>query len=99
MTTMLSANRRDADEARPFHAPACLFENLQVVLVDLIEFHPRFEPQVPAPISNGRRSVRGNPARLLNAVSEGLASPQDLAQTETATSQARIGEARHGGEQ
>ena len=41
MTTMLSANRRDADEVRPFHAPAYLFENLQVVLVDLIEFHPR----------------------------------------------------------
>jgi hypothetical protein len=29
MTTMLSANRRDADAVRPFHAPAYLFENLQ----------------------------------------------------------------------
>lgn len=72
MTTSLSANRRDVDEVRPFHAPADLFENLQGVLVDLIEFHPRFEPQVPAPISNGRRSVRGNPVRLLNAVSLAL---------------------------
>ena len=72
MTTSLSANRREVDEVRPFHAPADLFENLQAVLVDLIEFHPRFEPQVPAPISNGRRSVRGNPVRLLNAVSLAL---------------------------
>ena len=72
MTTMLSANRRDAEEVRQFHAPAYLFENLQVVLFDLIVFHQRFEPQVPAPISNGRRSVRGNPVRLLNAVSLAL---------------------------
>jgi hypothetical protein len=72
MTTSLSANRRDVDEVRPFHAPADLFENLQGVLVDLIEFHPRFEPQVRAPISKRVRSVRGNPVRLLNAVSLAL---------------------------
>jgi hypothetical protein len=72
MTTSLSANRRDVDEVRPFHAPADLFENLQGVIVDLIEFHPRFEPQVPAPISKRVRSVRGNPVRLLNAVSLAL---------------------------
>jgi starvation-inducible DNA-binding protein len=39
MTTALSSTRRDADEVRPFHAPASLFENLQRVLVDLIELH------------------------------------------------------------
>jgi starvation-inducible DNA-binding protein len=39
MTTSLSANRRDADEVRAFHAPASLFEDLQRVLVDLIELH------------------------------------------------------------
>ena len=37
MTISLSANRRDADEARLFRAPATLFEDLQKVLVDLIE--------------------------------------------------------------
>jgi starvation-inducible DNA-binding protein len=39
MTTSLSANRRDVDEVRAFHAPASLFDNLQKVLVDLIELH------------------------------------------------------------
>jgi starvation-inducible DNA-binding protein len=39
MKTALSANRRDADEVQPFHAPANLLEDLQVVLVDLIELH------------------------------------------------------------
>src|ERR1700733_7230782 len=39
MTTSLSSTRRDADEVRPFHAPASLFENLQRVLVHLIELH------------------------------------------------------------
>jgi len=39
MTTSLSANRRDAEEIRPFHAPTSLFDDLQKVLVDLIELH------------------------------------------------------------
>jgi starvation-inducible DNA-binding protein len=39
MTTSLSANRRHADEVRPFRAPAGLFADLQRVLVDLIELH------------------------------------------------------------
>jgi starvation-inducible DNA-binding protein len=39
MTTALSSTRRDADEVRPFNAPASFFENLQRVLVDLIELH------------------------------------------------------------
>ena len=37
MITALSANRRNANEVTPFHAPQSLFENLQAVLVDLIE--------------------------------------------------------------
>jgi starvation-inducible DNA-binding protein len=37
MTTSLSANRRDAEQIRPFHAPTSLFDDLQKVLVDLIE--------------------------------------------------------------
>ena len=32
MTTALSANRRNANEVTPFHAPQSLFENLQAVL-------------------------------------------------------------------
>src|ERR1700722_2141768 len=39
MTISLSANRRNADEVRMFHAPAGFFEDLQKVLVDLIELH------------------------------------------------------------
>jgi starvation-inducible DNA-binding protein len=39
MTTSLSANRGNADQVRPFRAPASLFEDLQKVLVDLIELH------------------------------------------------------------
>jgi starvation-inducible DNA-binding protein len=39
MTVSLSANRRDADDVRPFQAAAGLFEDLQKVLVDLIELH------------------------------------------------------------
>jgi starvation-inducible DNA-binding protein len=39
MTTSLSTNRLEADEVRPFHAPAGLFKDLQRVLVDLIELH------------------------------------------------------------
>jgi starvation-inducible DNA-binding protein len=39
MTTSLSANRRGAEEIRPFHAPTSLFDDLQKVLVDLIELH------------------------------------------------------------
>lgn len=39
MTVSLSANRRDADDVRPFQATPGLFEDLQKVLVDLIELH------------------------------------------------------------
>ncbi|ASL11022.1 Dps family protein [Mycobacterium intracellulare] len=39
MTISLSANRRDAEDVRPFEAAASLFEDLQRVLVDLIELH------------------------------------------------------------
>jgi starvation-inducible DNA-binding protein len=39
VTTSLPANRRNANEIRPFAAPASLFEDLQTVLVDLIELH------------------------------------------------------------
>jgi starvation-inducible DNA-binding protein len=39
MTTVLSANRRNANHIKPFQAPASLLENLQTVLVDLVELH------------------------------------------------------------
>jgi starvation-inducible DNA-binding protein len=39
ITTSLATNRRAADQVRPFHGPASLFDDLQSVLVDLIELH------------------------------------------------------------
>jgi starvation-inducible DNA-binding protein len=37
MTTSLSSHRRNADEVTMFHGPADLYDDLQIVLVDLIE--------------------------------------------------------------
>jgi starvation-inducible DNA-binding protein len=39
MTTVLAADRRNANHIKPFQAPASLLENLQTVLVDLVELH------------------------------------------------------------
>jgi starvation-inducible DNA-binding protein len=39
MTIALSAHRRNTNVIKPFRAPTSLFENLQIVLVDLIELH------------------------------------------------------------
>jgi starvation-inducible DNA-binding protein len=39
VTTVLSADRRNANHIKPFQAPASLLENLQTVLVDLVELH------------------------------------------------------------